>query len=304
MCTDATLSFSTPLGSSSAVPQFHTLCATFASGQLAIFGAGVTAVLSAEIVLAVPYSAAPQLQNTAAVAGKVVVVQRGGSTFQEKATQAQVAGAVGVIIVNNVADDAVVMNITATVGIAIKIPVVMVSQSAEAALQASQGLRITIRPTPQSPVGNSGPLRLWRSSALTAGRLVQRAVLAFAGPSPMPPTAVPIQRTCTLSNGQVVPAGWSGKSSDNCNTCSCRNGFLACTLMACFTGTPAPTAIAPIGERARFYLTRACRRCDCSPQPVGSEYAAHCDAVLLRGRAGPAWHAFAMHHGALQCAPT
>jgi fructose-specific phosphotransferase system component IIB len=115
-------------------------------------------VLSAEIVLAVPYSAAPQLQNTAAVAGKVVVVQRGGSTFQEKATQAQVAGAVGVIIVNNVADDPsrlVVMNITATVGIAIKIPVGMVSQSVEAALQASQGLRITIRPTPQSPVGKS-----------------------------------------------------------------------------------------------------------------------------------------------------
>ena len=177
MCTDATLSFSTPLGANSAVPQFHT-CATFASGQLAIFGAGVPAVLSAEVVLAVPYSAAPQLQNTAAVAGKVVVVQRGGSTFQEKATQAQVAGAVGVIIVNNVADDAVVMNITATVGIAIKIPVVMVSQSAEAALQASQGLRITIRPTPQSPVGNSGPLRLWRSSALTAGRLTRAACCA------------------------------------------------------------------------------------------------------------------------------
>ena len=235
VCTDATLSFSTPLGANSAVPQFHT-CATFASGQLAIFGAGVTAVLSAEIVLAVPYTAAPQLQNTAAVAGKVVVVQRGGSTFQEKATQAQVAGAVGVIIVNNVADDAVVMNITATVGIAIKIPVVMVSQSAEAALQASQGLRITIRPTPQSPVGNSGPPRLWRSSALTAGRRVQRAVLAFAGPSPMPPTAAPIQSTCTLSNGQVVPAGWSGKSSDNCNTCSCYDGFLACTMMACIVG--------------------------------------------------------------------
>ena len=35
VCTDATLSFSTPLGSNSAVPQFHT-CATFASGQLAI----------------------------------------------------------------------------------------------------------------------------------------------------------------------------------------------------------------------------------------------------------------------------
>jgi hypothetical protein len=34
-------------------------------GQLAIFGAGVTAVFRLEIVLAVPYSAAPQLQNTA-----------------------------------------------------------------------------------------------------------------------------------------------------------------------------------------------------------------------------------------------
>ena len=93
-------------------------------------------------MLAVPYTAYPELQSSAAqVVGKVLVMKRGGSTFLEKAERAQAAGAAGVIIVNNVPGDAFVM---AGSFDAIVIPVVMVPLSAEAALQASQGTSLTI----------------------------------------------------------------------------------------------------------------------------------------------------------------
>jgi hypothetical protein len=147
------------------------VCATFGTGQLAIFASGSAAVLGGEIVLAAPYSAAPQLQNAAAVAGKVVVMQRGGSTFQEKAVQAQAAGAVGAIIVNNSPDDPlnpVRMNISVVPGMVVTIPVVMVSQSVDVALQASQGLRVTIRPTPSAAGTPYTPLALTHAARVSA----------------------------------------------------------------------------------------------------------------------------------------
>ena len=118
------------------------MCAISADGQLAIFAAGNAATISGEIALAVPFTASPQLQNTAAqVAGKILVIQRGVSTFQDKATRAQAAGAVGAIIVNNVAGDAIVMTGNFS---AVTIPVVMVPITVSAALQAGQGLRLTM----------------------------------------------------------------------------------------------------------------------------------------------------------------
>jgi hypothetical protein len=133
VCDEATVSFNATA-----------VCAMFASGQFAIFAVGTTAVVGGEIVLAVPYTASPLLQNAASqVAGKIMVIQRGASSFQDKAERAQAAGAVGAIIVNNVAGDPIVMSGTFS---AITIPVVMVPASVSAALQASQGLRLTIRP--------------------------------------------------------------------------------------------------------------------------------------------------------------
>lgn len=40
---------------------------------------------------------------------------------------------------------------------------------------------------------------------------------------------------CQLTGGEVVPNGWSGKDtgSNYCNQCTCMNGALACTKMAC-----------------------------------------------------------------------
>ncbi len=150
------------------------VCAKFAAGQFAVFSAGPAAApAGGDIVLAVPYTGFPALQNTAAqVAGKVLVMQRGASSFQDKAQRAQAAGAVGVIIVNNVAGDPTLMNGDF---VGISIPVVMVPMSVDGALQASQGLRLATvvnRPATVAPTnaGDSNPPTVALTRAPTMGK--------------------------------------------------------------------------------------------------------------------------------------
>ncbi len=66
------------------------------------------------------------LQNAAAIAGNIAVVYRGNCEFGTKALMAQNAGAVAVVIVNNVAGDPVGMA-GGSDGASVTIPVVMVS---------------------------------------------------------------------------------------------------------------------------------------------------------------------------------
>ena len=121
------------------------VCGAFATGQRAIFAAGSGTAVAGEIVLAVPFTASP-LQSPAAAAGKIVVIEQGGSAVVDTAAQAQAAGAVGVIIVRSAAGGAGTMpaagNFTD-----VRIPVVVVAQSAAAVVQASQGTSATIRAT-------------------------------------------------------------------------------------------------------------------------------------------------------------
>ena len=122
------------------------VCGAFATGQRAIFAAGSGTAVEGEIVLAVPFTASPLLQNTAAAAGKIVVIEQGGSSLVDKAAQAQAAGAVGVIIVRSAAGGAGTMPAAGDLS-DVRIPVVVVAQSAAAGLQASQGTSATIRAT-------------------------------------------------------------------------------------------------------------------------------------------------------------
>ena len=146
MCDDVTVSFNS-----------IEVCARFANGQLEMFTSGNASAVGGAIEIAVPYTASPQLQTTAAqAAGKILVIQRGASTFQDKAERAQAAGAVGAIIVNNVAGDPIVMPGNYT---AVRIPVVMVPLSANATLQASQGLRLTIAAKREGAAGTTATLR-------------------------------------------------------------------------------------------------------------------------------------------------
>ena len=61
--------------------------------------------ISAEIIVAEPSFACGPLTNAAAVAGKVVVVDRGACTFDTKAKNAFKAGAAVIVVANNVAGE-------------------------------------------------------------------------------------------------------------------------------------------------------------------------------------------------------
>ena len=49
----------------------------------------------------------------------------------------------------------------------------------------------------------------------------------------LPITSTP--RVCTLSDESIVKSGWSGsgRAANSCNFCSCNDGILGCTEMAC-----------------------------------------------------------------------
>ena len=78
----------------------------------------------------------------AAVAGKIAIIDRGTCTFSEKVSAAKARGAVGVIVVNNVAGDPTAMG--STEGFDDDIPAVMISKSDGAALRASGATSVTV----------------------------------------------------------------------------------------------------------------------------------------------------------------
>lgn len=76
--------------------------------------------------------------NPEEITGKIALVDRGNCRFDTKVKNAQVAGAIGVIVANNQGDDLVLMGGNNDVdGVAIKIPSVFIGQSDGAGLRAS-----------------------------------------------------------------------------------------------------------------------------------------------------------------------
>jgi minor extracellular serine protease Vpr len=78
----------------------------------------------------------------AGASGKVALINRGTCTFSQKVANAKAAGAVGVIVVNNVAGDPTAM--AKTVGFDDDIPAVMISNTDGAALRAAHPASVTI----------------------------------------------------------------------------------------------------------------------------------------------------------------
>ena len=83
------------------------------------------------------------LDNAADVAGKVTLVDRGTCTFVDKARNVQAAGAIGMVVANNVAD-------TSTLGMAgddttITIPIASVTQADGATIRASLAGGVAVR---------------------------------------------------------------------------------------------------------------------------------------------------------------
>lgn len=80
-----------------------------------------------DLVYAIPHDAIGALFNSAQVAGKIVLIDRGFIEFDIQAANAVAAGAVGIIIVNNIGDPAVPSMQQTTVGTGV--PDVMISQN-------------------------------------------------------------------------------------------------------------------------------------------------------------------------------
>jgi uncharacterized repeat protein (TIGR01451 family) len=95
------------------------------------FGGSLDAPLTGDLVLVNDGTTNPNegcnaLLNSVEVGGKIAIVDRGNCTFVQKVTQAQNAGAIGVIVVNNVAGNPTTLGGTDA---SITIPAIMVSQA-------------------------------------------------------------------------------------------------------------------------------------------------------------------------------
>ncbi len=98
------------------------------------------------------------LTNGAIVSGKIALIDRGNCNFDIKVKNAQVAGAVGVIIANNQGDGLVTMGgDTVTDGITIVIPAVFVGQSDGADLRATLP-NATLKENPEGILARDGDL--------------------------------------------------------------------------------------------------------------------------------------------------
>lgn len=93
--------------------------------------------------------------NAATVAGRIAVIDRGGCTFVVKAANAQQAGAVAMLIVNNVTPG--IINMTGD-DPAIAIPALSISQDDGAAIKAQPGATVTIRIARKTGVARDGAL--------------------------------------------------------------------------------------------------------------------------------------------------
>jgi len=69
---------------------------------------------------------------------------------------------------------------------------------------------------------------------------------------------------CNLSNGQVVPDGWSGYDNglNYCNSCFCENGTLSCTELACDPCGAEPEEGDCDGAFTRYYFNQETESCE------------------------------------------
>lgn len=141
----ATMTINTPAG----------IAGTYTAPE-AGFGPGLSAPVTGDLVLAVDGTApindgCEPITNAAAIAGKIALVDRGKCNFTVKVANAEAAGAIAVVVVNNAATAPYSMpgnNNT------ISIPSVMISQAAGTAIkgQISAGETVNITLYPQGPL--------------------------------------------------------------------------------------------------------------------------------------------------------
>ncbi|MFM7099931.1 MAG: S8 family serine peptidase, partial [Verrucomicrobiota bacterium] len=102
-----------------------------------------TGEVRGQLVAGQPSGACSALQNTAAVNGRIVLLDRGTCFFVDKLRRAQEAGAIGVVMVNNVAGPPITMGGSGDTS-DITIPGVMITLEDGARLRAALGSGVTV----------------------------------------------------------------------------------------------------------------------------------------------------------------
>jgi hypothetical protein len=150
------------------------------AGNAATFGAAITSggVTAQAIVVADPVAPASDgcetpFTNAGAISGKIAVVDRGLCNFTVKVKNAQNAGAIGCVIVNNAAGPFTPSGTDAT----ITIPVIAITQSDGTSLKSAitgGPTTVTIRLSPTSIAGMSpsGRVRMYAPATFTSGSSV------------------------------------------------------------------------------------------------------------------------------------
>jgi|CoawatStandDraft_6_1074263.scaffolds.fasta_scaffold01880_3 hypothetical protein len=133
------------------------------------FGGVLETAVTGEFVLAVDGTdptddACSALTNTAAMSGKIAILKRGVCSFDDKVKRAEDAGAIAVIVINNVAPGTISMggdglDATETIELNITIPSAMVSLEDGNVIVAElgRGVNGTLQPAPASAGYNVRP---------------------------------------------------------------------------------------------------------------------------------------------------
>ena len=164
-----------------------------------------------------PNGACGSILNAAQVAGKIAFVRRGTCTFAEKIYNAQLAGAIAVVIANNVPSDIntpglfIAGGSNSFNGVPLAIPAVMVSQQdGDTLLAASPGVQLSFTPVANHFIGTYGnKLRLYAPSIYASGSSVSHwSTDAFPNLLMEPSISSTIDRQLDLTLTQMKDIGW------------------------------------------------------------------------------------------------
>jgi hypothetical protein len=174
------------------------------SGELAITDTGT----------ATPTDACAPIVNVAEVAGKIAFVRRGVCDFDSKVYKAQQAGAIAVIIANNVNTGVIVPGGDSIVDgeeVDITIPTAFISQQdGDALLAASPGVQLSFAPIAKQFVGTYGDkLRLYAPFVFSSGSSVSHWTTDASPNLLMEPVINPnLDRQLDLTLTQMKDIGW------------------------------------------------------------------------------------------------
>jgi hypothetical protein len=183
-----------------------------------------------DLVYAIPHDASTPLTNTAQVAGKIVLIDRGAVTFATKAANAQAAGAIGIIVANN-AGDPVVQGSTGP----LSVPDVMISTAAGTTIKTAANFNATtgVPANPTNVTIAAGGIMITKSTNGTgsaAGPGSPDTVPSYTSRGPRLPDSALKPDVAAPAEVVGVAASKSGTAAENFNGTSSATPHVAGTM--------------------------------------------------------------------------